>query len=131
MILLVTVEKALLCLHVRLDGLQILAALEKLAVHLGFLFVKEFRTVIGTLLVTDALNLVAQILQVAVLVLELLFQAFDRRLLVKSQAALTTLLRHSRALCPSTCAGVRYAGLYALLGLIISLPFKSNFDFLF
>jgi hypothetical protein len=65
------------------------------------------------------------------LVLELLFQAFDRRLLVKSEPALTTLLRHTRALCPSAYAGVRYAGLYTLLGLIFSLPFKSNFDFLF
>ena len=131
MVLLVTIEKALLGRHVRLDGLQILAVLEQLSVHLGFLFVKESRTIIRPLLVTNALNLMAQVLQVAVLVLELLFQAFDRRLLIKSQAALTTLLRHTRALCPSTYAGVRYAGLYTLLRLIISLPFKSNFDFLF
>ena len=45
-VLLVAVEKALLGRHVRLDGLQILAALEKLAVHLGFLFVEESRTVV-------------------------------------------------------------------------------------
>ena len=129
-VLLVPVEKPLLGRHIRLDGLQVLAALEQLPVHLGLLFVEESGAVVGALLVANAFDLVPQVLQVAVLVLELLFEALDGGLLVEGQAALSALLSHVRTLGSSTCAGVRYARLNTLLGLIFSLPLEGHLDFL-